>query len=159
VRGTGRTAVVTETRTCRRQSCHVIVTCRMNRMFPTPGWRGAARYECVFSARMSARRGGRPVRSFMRSIFLGAAAEYEVERGLWPIYDSERALRTLLPDVDVSLALRRAIRDARVAGNFIQPYRPIRRIDLTISSILSRSRPSARRSDQSVRRILFLPSI
>lgn len=26
-------AAVTETRTCRRQSCHVIVTCRMNRMF------------------------------------------------------------------------------------------------------------------------------
>lgn len=30
-------AAVTETRTCRRQSCHVIVTCRMNRMFsPLP---------------------------------------------------------------------------------------------------------------------------
>jgi len=68
---------------------------------------------CVFSARMSARRGSRPVRSFMRSIFLGAPAKYEVERGLWPIYDSECALRTLLRDVDCfSVSLCRASGDA-----------------------------------------------
>lgn len=74
-------ATVTETRTCRRQSRHVIVTCRMNRMF-YPQERGTAFFECV-SYRGSL---GEPredplaVRSFMRSIFPRILTEYEVER-------------------------------------------------------------------------------